>query len=161
MTAGLDRNDATAIIESAHWRLGYRQDSRYPGCLILNSQQCARDFSELDATSLAELGQQLSFAERLLQRCYAPHRVVVYKLGFSAGFSLHFHLAPITRALLSEIATHSGYSDTPDGNDAILFLSREYAERELTAGERRMQEFEISRLREMAKELLRQPSHLP
>lgn len=161
MTAGLDRNDATTIIESVHWRLGYRQDSRYPGCLILNSRQCARDFSELDAISLAELGPQLSFAETLLQRCYAPPRVVVYKLGFSAGFALHFHLAPITRALLDEIATHPSYSDTPDGNDAILFLSREYGERDLTAEERQAQEFEITHLREMANELLSQPSHLP
>lgn len=154
MTGEPDRNDATTIIEDSHWRLGYRQDSRYSGCLILNSQQCAKDFSELDAISLAKLGQQLSFAETLLQRCYAPQRVVFYKLGFSSGFSLHFHIAPITSSLLIEIAAHPSYSDTPDGNDAILFLSREYGERDLTPEERQAQQLEIARLRELANELL-------
>lgn len=161
MTVGLDRKDTTAIVENAHWRLGYRQDARYPGCLILSSQRCASDLNELDAASLADLGGQLSFAERLLKHCYAPHRVVFYKLGFSAGFSFHFHIAPITRALLGEIAAHPRYSDVPDGNDAILFLSREYGERALTPEERQAQEIEIARLRETANKLLSPSPHAP
>lgn len=161
MTASPDSQDATLIVESPHWRLGYRRDSRYPGLLILSTQQAVSDFSELDAASLAELGQQLGFAEKLLQHCYAPHRLVFYKLGFSAGFSLHVHIAPISHALLSEIAAHPNYSGDPDGNDAILYLSREYGERDLGPEEQQAQRIEIARLRDMAGELLRQPSNFP
>ncbi len=161
MTTRPDTHEATLIVETVHWRLGYRRDSRYPGLLTLSSQQAVSDFNTLDAASLAELGQQLGFAEKLLQRCYAPYRVVFYKLGFSAGFSLHVHIAPISHALLNEIAAHPSYSDDPDGNDAILYLSREYGERDLGPEEQQTQRIEIVRLREMASQLLRQPSNFP
>lgn len=60
---------------------------------------------------------------------------MLYKLGFSPGFRAHFHVAQVSEDLLAEISKHPGYSDNPDGNNAIVFLSREYCERPLTAGE--------------------------
>lgn len=54
---------------------------------------------------------------------------------FLGGFNVHFHVAPVTEDLLRAISRYPNYSDNPDGNDAIIFLSREYCERPLTAEE--------------------------
>ena len=86
--------------------------------------------------------------ELLLTRAYAPYKVVFYKLGFSPGFNVHFHVAPVSEALLAEISNHPGYSDNPDGNDAIIFLSREYCERPLSAYEMEKQLSAVRRLKD-------------
>jgi diadenosine tetraphosphate (Ap4A) HIT family hydrolase len=120
------------VFEGNHWLVGHRQDSRYPGYLMVSSRESKADLSELTTDALQELGPTLKRAEQLLQSVYAPYKVIFYKLGFSSGFSCHFHVAPVTRRLLTEIKENPDFTDDPDGNDAILFLSRVYCERSLT-----------------------------
>ncbi|UPT39564.1 hypothetical protein [Pseudomonas amygdali] len=86
-------------------------------------------------------------SERLLAKVYSPYKVMFYKLGFSPGLNAHFHVAPVSKDLLAEISKHPGYSDNPDGNDALVFLSREYCERPLTAGEAKKQLLAVHLLR--------------
>ena len=50
--------------------------------------------------------------------------------------------------LLSLRFRHLYYSNEADGNDAIMFLSREYCERPLTAAELEKQRLAVSALRE-------------
>lgn len=137
------------IFETGHWRVSHRRDARYNGYLMVASVASASDLKDLGDEALAELGGVLRRTEQLLMRAYEPWKVIVYKLGFSAGFNLHFHVAPVTKALLAEIAAHPGYAAEPDGNDVILFLSREYCERILSAEERVNQVGEVDRLKEM------------
>ncbi|MCF5709741.1 hypothetical protein GIV19_20995 [Pseudomonas syringae] len=137
------------IFETEHWRVSHRRDARYNGYLMVASVAPASDLADLGDEALAELGGVLRRTEQLLMRAYEPWKVVVYKLGFSAGFTLHFHVAPVTKALLGEVADHPGYAAEPDGNDVILFLSREYCERALSEEERAIQGGEIVRLRAM------------
>jgi hypothetical protein len=93
------------------------------------------DLHELDVDALLELGPVLKNAELLLRTVYSPFKVIFAKLGFSNGFACHFHVAPVTNTLLAEIASHPDYADEPDGNDTMLFLSRNYCERALTLQE--------------------------
>ena len=51
--------------------------------------------------------------------------------------------------LLSEIAAHPNYAEVPDGNDTVLFLSREYCERPLTPEEQMLQDQSIGTLRDL------------
>jgi len=74
-------------------------------------------------------------------------KVIFYKLGFSSGFSCHFHIAPVTRELMEEVARHPDYDSDPDGNDAILFLSRVYCERALSPQEHASQQKTVQHLR--------------
>ncbi|WP_245804379.1 HIT domain-containing protein [Andreprevotia lacus] len=142
--------DPHLIAHTRHWQLRYRRDARYPGYLLLAARQPVADLHELDAAALAALGPALQTAERLLQAAYAPCKVMHYKLGFSSGFHCHFHVVPVTEALLHAIVAHPAYSDTPDGNDAILYLSRAYCERDLSPAEAAAQAAEITRLRTLA-----------
>jgi len=127
--------EAFAIFETAHWLVTHRRDSRYPGYLMVSSRTPKADLYELPAEALQELGLVLRQTEILLRTVYAPFKVIFSKLGFISGFACHFHAAAITQALLSEIAAHHHYADEPDGNDAMLFLSRVYCERELSVQE--------------------------
>ncbi|MDR3447509.1 hypothetical protein [Dyella sp.] len=138
------------IYETAHWLVSHRRDARYPGYLMISSRSRCADLYELDKESLEELGPVLKRTELLLRSTYSPHKVVFYKLGFSPGFNCHFHVAPITEALMEEIRAHPAYADEPDGNDAILFLSRIYCERDLADAENREMELTIDQLRDMA-----------
>ncbi|HEX7814581.1 hypothetical protein [Dyella sp.] len=135
------------IFQTPHWRISHRRDSRYAGYLMVSSRTRQPELHELPDPALAELGPVLKTAERLLRRVYRPLKVVFYKLGFSKGFSCHFHVAPVTQALLEEVARHPQYDDDPDGNDVILFLSRVYCERELTPEEASRQAITIDALR--------------
>ncbi len=137
------------IFETGHWRVSHRRDARYNGYLMVASVASASDLKDLGDEALAELGGVLRRTEQLLMRAYEPWKVIVYKLGFSTGFNLHFHVVPVTKALLAEIAAHPEYAAEPDGNDVILFLSREYCERMLSAEERVNQIGEVDRLKEM------------
>jgi diadenosine tetraphosphate (Ap4A) HIT family hydrolase len=137
------------IFETDHWRVSHRNDARYPGYLMVSSREQHADLHALSLDALKELGPVLKRAESLLRSAYRPFKVVFYKLGFSAGFSCHFHVAPVTADLLAEIARHPDYADDPDGNDAILFLSRIYCERELTATESRDMENTVERLKQL------------
>ncbi|CAM3371141.1 hypothetical protein BZK31_18515 [Pseudomonas floridensis] len=137
------------IFETKHWLVSHRRDARYSGYLMVASVAPAADLGDLNDAALAELGGVLRRTEQLLMRAYEPRKVVVYKLGFSTGFSLHFHVAPVTEALLAEVAGHPAYASEPDGNDVILFLSREYCERVLNAEETAIQAGEVVRLRGM------------
>ena len=136
-----------SIFETGHWRVSHRRDARYNGYLMVASVASASDLKDLGDEALAELGGVLRRTEQLLMRAYEPWKVIVYKLGFSAGFNLYFHVAPVTKALLAEIAAHPGHAAEPDGNDVILFLSREYCERMLSAEERVNQVGEVDRLK--------------
>ncbi|MFA6232101.1 MAG: hypothetical protein WC617_18330 [Rhodanobacter sp.] len=120
---------------------------------MVSSRSACADLYELDHKSLKELGPVLKRTEMLLRSAYSPRKVVFYKLGFSPGFSCHFHVAPITPTLMEEIRVHTSYADDPDGNDAILFLSRIYCERELTEAEARQMELTVNELRNMASDL--------
>lgn len=134
------------IFETAHWRVGHRRDSRYPGYLMVSSREQQPDLCHLTADALMELGPVLKRTEDLLRAAYNPFKVLFYKLEFSPGFSCHFHVAPVTQALLDEVAQHPRYDDDPDGNDVILFLSRVYCERELTQAESDIQTSAIANL---------------
>ncbi|WP_122813665.1 HIT family protein [Pseudomonas viridiflava] len=137
------------VFETGHWRVSHRRDARYNGYLMVASVVSASDLTDLGDEALAELGGVLRRTEQLLMRAYEPWKVIVYKLGFSAGFNLHFHVVPVTKALLAEIAAHPEYAAEPDGNDVILFVSREYCERMLSAEERVNQVGEVVRLKGM------------
>ncbi|WP_024671736.1 hypothetical protein [Pseudomonas tremae] len=127
--------DELKVFGNAHWTVTHRRDARYDGYLIISSEEPASDLSDLSDDALSSLGLVMKTLERLLAKVYAPYKVVFYKLGFSRGFNVHFHVAPISEDLLIEISRHPGYSDNPDGNDAIIFLSREYCERPLSDDE--------------------------
>jgi diadenosine tetraphosphate (Ap4A) HIT family hydrolase len=101
----------------------------------------------LPTDALAGLGPVLSRAERVLREAYSPLKVIFYKLGFSAGFSCHFHIAPVTQRLMDEVVRHPDYDSDPDGNDAILFLSRVYCERPLSDMEQAAQRNTVDQLR--------------
>ncbi|OLF53963.1 hypothetical protein [Pseudomonas chlororaphis] len=139
--------DSMNLLDTEHWQLSYRRDARHPGSLIVASRAPASDLAELPPPALSALGEVLALSERLLRLEYEPHKVVFYKLGFSSGFSVHFHVVAVTRELLQEIAEHPHYPNEPDGNDAILFVSREYAERTLSPAERQEQANQVARLR--------------
>ena len=146
--------DPYRIFAARHWQVTHRRDSRYSGYLMVSAREGKSELHELSPASLQELGAVLADAERLLRSAYAPQKVVFYKLGFSPGFAIHFHVAPVTAELLDEIRSHPGYADDPDGNDAILFLSRVYCERELDREESARMAQEIQRLRHLAEETL-------
>jgi diadenosine tetraphosphate (Ap4A) HIT family hydrolase len=135
------------IFESDFWMISHRKDSRYQGYLIVSSKSEASEISELCIGSLQEIGHVLSRTEKLLFEVFSPYKVIVAKLGFSKGFSCHFHCIPATNEFMKEIANHSGYTSEPDGNDALLYASREYCERELTIEEKMAMEKTVSQLR--------------
>ncbi|POZ61269.1 hypothetical protein [Chromobacterium alticapitis] len=141
---------ALRIFETDHWQATHRRDARYPGYLILSSKQQAAELHQLSGAALQDLGGALKKAEILLRQAYLPYKVVLYKLGFTSGFSCHFHVAPITASLLDEIKAHPDYAEEPDGNDAILFLSRIYCERALTEQEEMALQATAQSLRRMA-----------
>jgi len=142
------------VFTTDHWRVAHRKDARYPGYLIVSSRHESSELFCLPDEALAELGSTLSRTEKILRQAYAPFKVIFYKLGFSAGFSCHFHVAPVTRELINEVAQHVGYDNDPDGNDAILFLSRVYCERQLSGLEYAAQKKTIERLRSIGETLV-------
>ncbi len=135
------------IFETEHWRVSHRRDARYGGYLMVSSIAAASDFMDLGDSALASLGDALRQTEQLLFQAFEPVKVIVYKLGFSAGFNLHFHVVPVTHSLLAEIKKHPDYASEPDGNDTILFLSREYCERPLNTEESEAQHTTVMNLR--------------
>jgi len=139
--------DELRVFSNAHWVVSHRRDARYDGYLIITSEESASEISDLSDEALSSLGLIMKSCERLLVKVYSPYKVVFYKLGFSPGFNVHFHVAPVSQALLAEIAHHPGYADGPDGNDAIMFLSREYCERPLTVDESEKQRCAVQVLR--------------
>jgi diadenosine tetraphosphate (Ap4A) HIT family hydrolase len=139
--------DNLSVFENAHWKVSHRRDARYDGYLVISSTRTASDLGDLDDDALSSLGPVMKTVERLLQKTYHPHKVIFYKLGFSPGFNLHFHAAPVSESLLAEISRHRDYSTEPDGNDVIMFLSREYCERPLTDTELEKQRLAVSVLK--------------
>lgn len=135
------------IFESQHWLVSHRRDSRYAGLLIVSSKSDSSEMSSLEPEALSELGSVLVKTEKLLISYYKPYRVITAKLGFSAGHSCHFHVIPVRTSLLKEIIAHPNYTNEPDGNDALLFVSREYCERKLTLEESSIQKNTINQLR--------------
>lgn len=138
------------VFETDHWQVTHRRDARYPGYLMVSSREQHADLHELSTESLKELGIVLKRTEELLRAAYRPLKVLFYKLGFSPGHSCHFHVAPVSADLLAEIKAHPDYDDDPDGNDAILFLSRIYCERELTVTESQNMTVVVGKLHRMA-----------
>ncbi|MCY1390385.1 hypothetical protein D3C76_150590 [compost metagenome] len=131
--------DELSVFRNPHWQVTHRRDARYDGYLIISSAEAASDLSDLGNEALSSLGLVMKTLELVLKKAYSPYKVVFYKLGFSPGFNVHFHVAPVSQDLLEQISKHPGYADDPDGNDAIVFLSREYCERPLTAEETQKQ----------------------
>lgn len=121
------------IFKTNYWVVSHRSDSRYPGYLMVSSSEKADDIHQLSAESLLELGNVLRAAERLLISSYTPYKVIVAKLGFSKGYSCHFHVLPISSDLLRQVAEHPNYTnDEPDGVDALFFVNREYCDKPLS-----------------------------
>jgi diadenosine tetraphosphate (Ap4A) HIT family hydrolase len=139
--------DPLVIFETDHWIASHRTDSRWPGYLVVTARAGRPDLSDLDDDALAALGRVLKDTELLLRRAFTPHKVIFAKLGFSPGFDCHVHAIPVTAALLAEIAAHPGYADEPDGNDAMLFVSRVYCERPLDRKEFRRLTATVAMLR--------------
>ena len=141
--------DPLVIFATDHWVVSHRADSRWPGYLMVSARSARPDLANLDDDALSELGRVLRDAELLLRRAFAPHKVIFAKFGFTAGFACHVHAIPVTAALLAEIAAHPGYADEPDGNDAMLFVSRVYCERTLDAQQSAQMTATIATLRAM------------
>ncbi|MGY4495453.1 hypothetical protein [Pseudomonas sp. TE3610] len=139
--------DELKLFGDGHWIVTHRRDARHDGYLIISSEEEASELSDLSGDALASLGLVMKRLERLLVKVYAPCKVIFYKLGFSQGFNVHFHVAPVSDGLLKEISSHPSYSDHPDGNDAIVYLSRELCERPLTTAETEKQLLAIRLLR--------------
>ena len=137
------------IFNTDHWQVTYRRDSRYPGYLIVSSALAASEMTDLSDGALETLGGVLKRCEVLLKKAYDCYKVIIYRFGFSSGFSLHFHIVSVMLKLLSEIAAHPNYAEVPDGNDTVLFLSREYCERPLTLEEQTLQDQSIRTLRDL------------
>ncbi|MGI9280548.1 MAG: hypothetical protein ACR2PX_13120 [Endozoicomonas sp.] len=127
------------IFETDCWAVTHRRDARYPGYLIVSSKHEGRDLGDLPGETLIELGAVLARTECLLKSYFKPFRVISTKLGFSNGFSCHFHMLPVSHELLEEIRSHPSYTNEPDGNDVLLFTSREYCERSLDKKETKRQ----------------------
>jgi diadenosine tetraphosphate (Ap4A) HIT family hydrolase len=127
--------DPCVIFETGHWVVFHRADSRWPGYLVVASRASQPDLSDLGDDALSALGGVLKDTETLLRRAISPHKVIFAKLGFSPGAACHFHAIPVTATLLAEIADPPGYAADPDGNDAMLFVSRVYCERVLDENE--------------------------
>ena len=126
------------VFKTEHWVVSHRKDSRYAGYLIISSKDEVNELHKLSNQTLSELGTVLEITEKLLILAYTPYKVAVAKLGFSSGFNCHFHIIPVTCSLLQEIREHQKYTDDePDGIDAMLFICREYCEREITQEEQR------------------------
>ena len=121
------------IFETDCWTISHRRDSRYPGYLIVSAHNEVQDLTNLSKEALEGLGNALCQTEKLLNFVYKPYKTIIGKFGFTSGFSLHFHILPITNKLLKEI---SAYKNTqPDGIDAIAFVCRKYCERKLSNDE--------------------------
>lgn len=146
------------IFETDHWIVTHRQDSRYPGYLMVSCREEKLDLHELTSDGLQELGLVLGDAEVLLRSIYEPFKVIIAKLGFSSGFACHFHVAPVTKALLTEISSHQHFADEPDGNDAMLFPSRIYCERELSLHEQKQMMYTVSLLQKTANSTIHRTS---
>jgi len=139
--------DPLAIFETDHWMVSHRADARWPGYLMVSARVGSPDLFDLDDAALSELGGVLRDTELLLRRAFGPCRVIFAKLGFTPGFACHVHAIPVTAALLAEIASHPGYADEPDGNDALLFVSRVYCERGLDTRQSRQLTATVEMLR--------------
>jgi diadenosine tetraphosphate (Ap4A) HIT family hydrolase len=139
--------DPLLIFETKHWVASHRADSRWPGYLVVAVRAPQPDLGDLDDAALAALGGVLKDTETLLRRAFSPYKVIFAKLGFSPGFSCHLHAIPVTAALLAEIAVHPGYAAEPDGNDAMLFVSRVYCERALDEREATQLRMTVAMLR--------------
>jgi diadenosine tetraphosphate (Ap4A) HIT family hydrolase len=144
--------DPLAIFETDHWVVSHRADSRWPGYLIVASRARQPELCDLDEDALSALGRVLKDTELLLRRAFSPHKVIFAKLGFSPGFACHVHAIPVTAALLAEIAAHPGYAAEPDGNDAMLFVSRVYCERALDENELLQSTATVAMLRTLYKQ---------
>jgi diadenosine tetraphosphate (Ap4A) HIT family hydrolase len=127
--------DPYVVFETDHRVVSHRADSRYPGYLVVASREPQPDLHRLSAEALSGLGAVLKDTEILLRSAFSPVKVVFAKLGFSGGFGCHFHAVPVGADLLAEISAHRDYANEPDGNDAMLFVSRIYCERSLHAQE--------------------------
>lgn len=152
----LDRiMDRLVIFELEYWQVTYRKDARLPGNLMVSVKSDQPNLSDLNIKALEEMGKTLATVETLLNRCYNPYKVIFAKLGFSSSYGAHFHAVPISSELLNEIVNHPDYSNEPDGNDALLYVSREYAERSLTEQELKAQNEEVSRLKAAYSDLIK------
>jgi diadenosine tetraphosphate (Ap4A) HIT family hydrolase len=140
--------DKFIIFVTNHWIISHRRDSRYPGFLIVSSRDEVQDLTDLNKEALNELGSVLFQTEKLLNYVYKHYKTVIGKFGFTSGFSLHFHVLPITNEILKEIIAHGNYKqEKPDGIDAINLVCRKYCERELNDSETRSIESTVKMLK--------------
>lgn len=116
------------IAERQHWLINHRIGSTYSGYLMVASKQNVDEVRKLCADALREMGEVLAEVEHALHAAYKPYKVIFSKLGFTPGFNCHFHMAPVYYWVLEEIKSHPNYSNEPDGNDAMLYINREYCE---------------------------------
>jgi len=142
------------IYETSYWTILHRSDSMYLGYLMVSSLETVSDVCGLSSDSLRELGKVLQITEKLLISVYSPHKVIMTKLGFSKGFSCHFHVLPVSHSLLNQVTEHSHYTNNePDGVDALSFINREYCDKRLTQRQYEDMVREVIMLREQYKKL--------
>jgi diadenosine tetraphosphate (Ap4A) HIT family hydrolase len=149
--------DPYVVFETDHWVVSHRADSRYPGYLVVTSREPQPDLHRLSAEALSGLGAVLKDTEILLRSAFSPVKVVFAKLGFSGGLACHFHAVPVSAGLLAEISAHRDYANEPDGNDAMLFVSRIYCERALDPHEMNQLTATVSTLRTIIAGAARNP----
>lgn len=149
-------NDLT-IFNTNHWLISHRRNCIYPGYLMISSLEKVNDIHQLSVNALQEIGYVLRKTEELLMSAYTPYKVIIAKLGFSQGFSCHFHMLPISNNLLQKITAKSHTNSTnnePDGVDALLFINREYCEKKLTKQEDKFLLKTVKSLKEQHKKLI-------
>lgn len=117
------------VFEDQYWSVNQRLDTNYPGYLIVSAKERSEHISDLSREALMLLGPKLAELEKLLFEKLKPKKVIVTKLGFTAGIDCHFHVIPVYKWVWSEIRKHPKYlNKQPDGADFVQFITREYCQ---------------------------------
>lgn len=125
----IDIPDDNVLLETKYWIVNQRMDTEYPGYLMIGSKESAFRISELCNEALSSMGLIIGAVEKRIYECLKPKTVIVSKLGFSKGFSCHFHLIPVYSWVYNAIRYNESYSiSEPDGSDFALFITRQYCD---------------------------------
>ncbi len=85
------------VFENDHWIVNHRMNSTYAGYLMVASKSEVSELSALCPNSLSSLGLVLAEVERLLNRTFAPQKVIFSKLGFSKASTATFTLYQLVK----------------------------------------------------------------
>lgn len=125
----IDIPDNKVLLETKYWIINQRMDTEYPGYLMMSCKERAFRVSELCVEALCSMGGILGAVENRIYERLRPKTVIISKLGFSNGFSCHFHLIPVYDWVYCAIKENESFNiSEPDGSDFCLFISRQYCD---------------------------------